>query len=131
MCMDGRADPLAVLDEAVGQVGPPDVGAADAKALFAKLDDDDRVRRSVLDEPGVPHEVLELLATDHSSPIASAAAARLADPSDVVADGAASGPGGERRARHPQVPASDAGWLDDVLSTGDSVDNAPRDRGPQ
>jgi len=79
----------------------------------------------------VPHEVLELLATDHSSPIASAAAARLADPSDVVADGAASGPGGERRARHPQVPASDAGWLDDVLSTGDSVDNAPRDRGPQ
>jgi hypothetical protein len=93
--------------------------------------DDDRVRRSVLDEPGVPHEVLELLATDHSSPIASAAAARLADPSDTLAlappASSGAGGGGDRRFRHPQVTPSDASWIDDVLSPDGSGVDAPRD----
>lgn len=72
----------------------------------------------------MPDEVVELLATDHSSEVARAATALLDGPHD---DPTVAWPGpdavtlevpeiGEPNERHPQGSANEGDWLDEVLS---------------
>lgn len=64
----------------------------------------------------MPAEVLELLATDHSSTIANAAAVLLSALSGASSHGPAGTRFGEGGRRHPQDPPTEQSWLDDVLS---------------
>ncbi len=67
----------------------------------------------------MPVEVLELLATDHSSTIANAATALLATADSEQAAAPvhehADARFGEHPLRHPQDPPTERSWLDDVL----------------